>query len=496
MIYGEIGGGGMATVHLGRLLGASGFSRTVAIKRLYPQYARDPVFASMFIDEAHLASRVHHPNVVSTLDVVSEGGELLLVMEYVHGETLGHLVGAAEALDIRPSPAVVCAIITNALYGLHAAHIAKSEAGDPLGMVHRDISPQNIMVGADGVARVLDFGVAKASLRSQTTSQGQVKGKLAYMAPEQLRGGAIDQRTDLFATGVVLWEALTLRRLFKHDDVGQLVRHVLKGKIPPPSHCDSRIPRELDRIVMRALARNPSARYRTARNFATALERALPPASPRDVGEWVAQVAAEALSERSSKLAEVETSSARLMAAELVEPSMSRSGPVPSARLGGMETDHPVHDTPIVSPRRAREAPRHRWAVIALLGVLGLTVIATTAAVVRFGSDRGHDPPKTTTAPVTSSSSPLTKQPVVAAPAPTAIGPATAVPRAAPADRPNVQSAAAQPDASQKSRQVVARPRAVLRPQRSRPAARAANCNPPYRIDENGIRRIRPECLR
>jgi serine/threonine-protein kinase len=495
MIYGEIGGGGMATVHLGRLMGASGFSRTVAIKRLYPQYARDPVFASMFLDEARLASRVHHPNVVSTLDVVNEDGELLLVMEYVHGETLGHLVGAAEALGLTPSPAIVCAIITGALYGLHAAHTATSESGEPLGMVHRDISPQNIMVGADGVARVLDFGVAKASMRSQTTSQGQIKGKLAYMAPEQLRGGEIDQRTDIFATGVVLWEALTGRRLFKHDDVGQLVRHVLKGKIPPPSHCDERLPRELDRIVMRALARSPGARYRTANNFATALERAILPASPREVGAWVSQVAAETLTERSNKLAEVETSSARLVAREDLESSAAQSGPVPTARRAVREA---VADA--AAPAPVARAPRRRWR-FAVAAVLGVVAMAAAAVLVTLGNEPPPAPASPSQGAVVEPSAVAKAQPASPQPAAAEEPPASSVlvtgdsaePPSATPDPPKPAAASA-PPAPKKVWRARPAPRARSAPRRR--SAAKPSCNPPYRIDEDGIRRIRPECLR
>jgi serine/threonine protein kinase len=193
-MFGEIAAGGMATVHLGRLLGPVGFSRTVAIKRLHPQYAKDPDFVSMFLDEARVAARIQHPNVVPTLDVVSLEGELFLVMDYVAGESLGRLLRALRDRGPRVPPRIVGSIMTNVLYGLHAAHEARSERGEPLGLIHRDVSPQNVLVGLDGVARVLDFGVAKAAGRVQTTGDGQVKGKLSYMPPEQIAGGEIDRR--------------------------------------------------------------------------------------------------------------------------------------------------------------------------------------------------------------------------------------------------------------------------------------------------------------
>src|SRR5438094_9657465 len=194
-LYGEIAAGGMATVHLGRLIGQVGFSRTVAIKRLHAQYAKDPEFVSMFLDEARLAARIRHPNVVATLDVVALRGELFLVMEFVQGESLSRLVRhARETRGSMPVP-IVGAVMSGVLQGLHAAHEARNERGEPLDVVHRDVSPQNVLVGVDGVARVLDFGVAKAIGRLQTTRDGQIKGKTAYMSPVHIERREVECRT-------------------------------------------------------------------------------------------------------------------------------------------------------------------------------------------------------------------------------------------------------------------------------------------------------------
>src|ERR1700722_14969633 len=221
-LYAEIASGGMATVHLGRLMGTGGFSRTVAIKRLLPQLARDPDFVAMFMDEARVAARIRHPNVVPTLDVLAADGQLLLVMEYVHGESLGRLLRTLRAERKRVPPAIASAILCGALHGLTAAPEAKSSGeGEPLGIVHRDVSPQNVLVGVDGVARVLDFGIAKAAGRTQTTREGNVKGKFAYMAPEQMNGEAVGRATDVYAAAVCLWETLTGERLFDADTEGQ-----------------------------------------------------------------------------------------------------------------------------------------------------------------------------------------------------------------------------------------------------------------------------------
>src|SRR5450432_1251573 len=201
-IHAELASGGMASVHFGRLLGPVGFSRTVAIKRLHPQFAKDPEFVSMFLDEARLAARIRHPNVVPTLDVVATQGELFLVMDYVQGESLSRLIRGMRERGQRIPLRMVAGIMCGALHGLHAAHEAKNERGEPLHIVHRDISPQNVLVGTDGVARVLDFGVAKAAGRVQTTREGQLKGKLAYMAPEQISGN-VTRQTDVYAAAIV-----------------------------------------------------------------------------------------------------------------------------------------------------------------------------------------------------------------------------------------------------------------------------------------------------
>src|SRR5271154_2607295 len=235
LLFGEIAAGGMATVHFGRLSGAAGFSRTVAIKRLHPPLAKNPEFVAMFLDEARLAARIRHPNVVSTLDVVATEGELFVVMEYVPGESLARLLRAVRTgKEMVPVP-IAATIMVGVLHGLHAAHEARDERGEPLRIVHRDVSPHNILVGTDGAAHVIDFGVAKARGRMQVTQQGQIKGKLSYMPSEQLLGNGLDQRADIFAASIVLWEALTGQRLFQGIDDGDVYAKVLLGKVDAPS---------------------------------------------------------------------------------------------------------------------------------------------------------------------------------------------------------------------------------------------------------------------
>ncbi|HEY5959220.1 MAG TPA: serine/threonine-protein kinase, partial [Polyangiaceae bacterium] len=319
-IYDELASGGMAVVHLGRMLGQAGFSRTVAIKRLHPQFAKDRNFVAMFLDEARLSVRVQHPNVVAPLDVLIADGEVLVVMEYVAGDTLARLQRSSGNKQHPPTPAVIVSILSSALHGLHAAHEAVGEDGTPLRIVHRDISPQNIMVGTNGIARVLDFGVAKAAIRSQSTTNGEVKGKLAYMAPEQIEGTTLDRRTDIFAAGIVAWESLTRRRLFTADQASETIARILSGRVPSIRKYAPDTPVALDEVVQKALQKLPQYRFETAREFATALERACAPASPSQVADWVAAVGGDDLAARAERVAAIETKSSSSVIRPLQPP--------------------------------------------------------------------------------------------------------------------------------------------------------------------------------
>jgi len=307
LLYGALASGGMATVHLGRLTGPGGFSRFVAIKRLHDHYAHQPQFVSSLLDEARLSARIWHPNVVPTLDIVSTDDQLILVMEYVQGESLARLLRAAAAKAARVPLPVAIAVIAGALHGLHAAHEASDESGSALHIVHRDVSPQNIMVGVDGVPRVLDFGVAKAVGRLQQTDAGQLKGKLAYMAPEQFRSQPVDRRTDVFAASAVLWELLAGKRLFAAENEGATLENLLFRRIDPPSAHAPDIPPKLDNVVLRGLSRNPAGRYLTAHDMAIALEELVHPATASQIAEWVQSLAEEALADRARRVREIES---------------------------------------------------------------------------------------------------------------------------------------------------------------------------------------------
>jgi serine/threonine protein kinase len=335
VLHGEIASGGMASVHYGRLVGTGGFTKTVAIKRLHRALAQTPSFRNMILEEGRLAARVRHPNVVPPLDVLAEAGELLLVMEYVHGESLSRLLRAAWAAGERVPLPVGAAIMSNVLHGLHAAHEARDEAGKPLDIVHRDVSPQNIIVGADGVARVIDFGIAKAVTSEEMTTVGTIKGKVPYLAPEQLEGDPATRRTDMYATAVVFWEVLAGRRLFQGEDDGDVLRQIMTKKIDPPSAFNPLVAGTIDDVVLRGLARDPKDRYASARDMALALEEAVHLATATVVGAWTERLAEKTLAERAERIREVEAappSSAPAVSDETIGP---KAGTMRMPPMGG-----------------------------------------------------------------------------------------------------------------------------------------------------------------
>jgi tRNA A-37 threonylcarbamoyl transferase component Bud32 len=328
----------MATVFLGALQGDLGFRQLVAIKRPHPHLLDDRGFRDAWMREARLAAGIHHANVVDVRDVEAVGDGLQLVMDYIEGASLGELVSAATRDSARIPAGVAVRVVLDACSGLHAAHEARDDAGKPLGLVHRDVSPQNILVGVDGVARVTDFGIAKcAQAAEQATTQGMLKGKAGYMAPEYVRGESIDRRADVFALGVVLWEALSGKRLFRGENDGETLGRVLETQVPPASKSDARLA-PLDDILARALARDRADRFATTEDLALALEPAASAhglvATHADVGRFVRSVVGDRLEERRRAAREVPavTVTAVTAVTAAAEESTTVSQPQPRAR--------------------------------------------------------------------------------------------------------------------------------------------------------------------
>lgn len=246
--------------------------RLVAVKAILTDLANDQEFSKMFVDEGRIIGMIQHPNVVNVYESSEDGGIGYIAMEWVEGDSLHAII--AEAGKRRPiPPEMAVRIISDAAAGLHAAHELTDEKGNPMNVVHRDVSPHNILIGVDGAVKLVDFGVAKAMGRlSEVTSAGQLKGKFGYMSPEQAMAKRVDRRSDVFALGIVLFELTTGRRLFRGEHDAETLHMVVSGKIPRPTSVDPKYPPELEEIVLRALTRDPTKRYQTAQEFQRALD--------------------------------------------------------------------------------------------------------------------------------------------------------------------------------------------------------------------------------
>ncbi len=362
----ELATGGMATVYLGRISGAGGFQRFVGIKRLHPHLAREPEFIEMFLDEARLAARIHHPNVVPILEIGTSEQGYYIVMEYVEGDTLANLIARAAQGGRRLPVEVAARIMVDVLAGLHYAHELADDDGKPFGIVHRDVSPQNMLIGIDGSARLTDFGVARATSKLSTTRTGQLKGKLAYMAPEQARGAKdIDRRADIFAAGVVLWEALEGRRLFKGDGDADTLNKVLYEPIPSLQASEPSVPHQVEAVLEVALDRERMRRFPTAAAFADALERAAHEvnevATHKDVAAFLDQVlGAEILKQRETVRALISRGepsrpkSLSMPPPALAAPSLPRLGQRPLSPESTPSSGASVSSAVISNPSLAR----------------------------------------------------------------------------------------------------------------------------------------------
>jgi eukaryotic-like serine/threonine-protein kinase len=268
--------GGMATVWAARQKGSRGFQKTVAIKTMLPALSDDPQFEQMFLDEAALAARIHHPNVAEILDLGEQEEILYLVMEWIDGEALSVISKAARKADVQLPMRVGLRILAQACAGLQAAHELRDDGEEPLQLVHRDVSPQNILVTYDGVVKLVDFGVAKAVGRAGgETTAGQLKGKVPYMSPEQARGGHVDRRTDIFAMGIVLYRLTTGLHPFMGENDLVTMRNIITRPVLPPRVKNPQYSAELEHIVLKCLQKEPDRRYASMLELQTAIERAL-----------------------------------------------------------------------------------------------------------------------------------------------------------------------------------------------------------------------------
>jgi serine/threonine-protein kinase len=418
LLHRQIARGGMATIHIARVLGELGFSRIVAAKRMRPELAHNREFVSMFLDEARIASRVNHRNVVPVLDVVTSNGEVVLVQEYAHGAPLSFLLRAAYRANTPVPLPVAVSIATQVLAGLHAAHETSDAEGRPLHIIHRDVSPQNIMIATDGTARLLDFGIAKAEASAHVTRKGTFKGKLAYAAPEQIRGGAT-QQSDIYALSVVLWELVVGDRLYRdartEDD---LIVAIMKST---PATVTEALAEErawtstyrwnqleaIAPIIHKGLAGDARRRWSSAAEMEDALTAAVPIASGSDVCEWLRALGGEFLAERD-----------RVIAAEEVSWRAIRPK---SGREVRLDTDMSIAAAAAaVEPERA--APARYPARAPWLAAAGAFVALVALGAHLFATDPVPPPPASLVAPEPALALP---PPPPAAPPPTTPPPAS-----------------------------------------------------------------------
>ena len=367
----ELASGGMASVHLARVEGNPGFEKLVALKRIHPHLACEQEYVEMFLDEARIASRITHSNVCSVFDFGEADGEYFIAMEYLVGEPLSRVHRRVLAdVDQRRSPLLpmrMARIIAQACEGLHAAHELADADGESLHVVHRDVSAENLFVTYDGATQVVDFGIAHARQRVHNTEAGQVKGTFPYMAPEQMTSAVVDRRVDIWALGAVLWELLTLRKLFLRETDVNTMYAVLSGEIQPPSAYRSEVSAELDEIVLKALQRSPDERWKSAREMGKALRRYLAKQDeligPAEIADWMREL----------------FPSGELRKRELMEIARSREGvDSESAAPAEAESGERVSGFPALMVDRMPPAPPLPASLLVMLiGVLTVLTVVT-----------------------------------------------------------------------------------------------------------------------
>jgi eukaryotic-like serine/threonine-protein kinase len=521
----ELGQGGTAVVYLAVAQGPAGFNKLLVLKAPKRALADDPEYRSLFLDEARLSARLNHPNIVQVNEVVEQDGVPIIVMEYLEGQPLVNLrtkAGASfpQVMHLR--------ILSEALSGLRYSHELKGYDGTPLNLVHRDMTPHNVFVTYEGQVKILDFGIAKLSTKGGAeTETGVIKGKLRYMPPEQISGERVDCRTDVFAVGVMLWEAAAGKKMWSDFTEATIMTRVLRGEIPSPREENPEVSVELDRIVMKALAPDPDERYATANalqaDIDAYLQSVTTPSTLREVGQFVSQLFAESR-QRTHAIIEQHLNELNLHKDQLdgTGPiAFPPDGPLP-LRLAAITGNTPAKEFGTLT----RVKPWHSRGI-----TIAIAALVASAAAVVFWVSRGPTGPAAATAP--SIAAPPTPQPEAKPPAAETRNVSlqvSAIPKDAiiylddarlsgnpasltvPADARQhhlrAEAVGHEPTSTvrifDKDTEVIltlkklepSRPSTYSKKRPSTPTAPAkSNCNPPYVFDENGFKTFKPECL-
>jgi serine/threonine-protein kinase len=366
----RLAAGGTASVYIARIHGPHNFERLVALKIVHDHLSEEQEFVSMFLDEANLASQLSHPGIVHVYELAREGDVLFLAMEYLHGQTLSHVYRRAVERAERLPLDVVAWIGARAAEALAHAHELKDASGQRVGLVHRDVSPQNIFVTYDGHVKVVDFGIARAEGRIAKTALGQIKGKFSYMAPEQALGQGFDHRADLFALGATLYEVAVGQRLFKGEDEIDTLRKVVSSEIPHPASLVPGFPAALTAVLKRSLERNPGDRYSTGLEMARELDAFVAASGLRDQSERLAQELADLfVEERAAQEGAI---------ADLRRAALEPAGQSDVASTG--------EDTVIATGMEARPELRRRPSLALVVG--GVVALGGTIALLGLASRR------------------------------------------------------------------------------------------------------------
>lgn len=388
--------GGMAELFLARPAGSPGASKLVAIKRILPHLAKNQEFVSMFLQEARVAARLSHPRIVQILELGKVGDSYFIAMEYIPGDDFRHVARQAKAEGLPLTAPLVCRMMIGACEGLQYAHTAKDENGRALRIVHRDVSPQNLLLTFDAQVKVIDFGIAKAADNRNKTRSGVLKGKYAYMSPEQVVGEELDARSDVFALGIVMYELVTLTRLFKRRGGPATLRAIDECQVPRPSLHNPALDPALEDIILRTLARDRESRIQSAASLAAELESYLEshrlPGSTSDLRQYLREIYATRIEEEARFMQALDDAEPQPPTAgepgALVPPTRTRPRRTDEVQLAPM----PSHRKPLALPPFPRRVVRNEVTISRLVRrgrsqkfattVLGLALLATVAFAV------------------------------------------------------------------------------------------------------------------